>query len=71
MKRPFRTTPSVKPVADPVGRDDADLQSQIRRLTADDERPTREDRRYGETIFTRPPVALPRMLTGKRRSTRR
>jgi hypothetical protein len=71
MRNPFRTTPKAEPGADPVGRDDADTLSQIRRLTVNDERPTREDRRYGETIFTRPPVALPRMLTGKRRSTRR
>ena len=66
-----RTAPKVEPVADAVGRDDADTLSQIRRLTADDERPTREDRGYGETIFTRPPVGLPRILTGKHRSTRR
>jgi hypothetical protein len=33
----------------------------------DDERPSREDRSYGETIFTRPPVPLPRFLTGRRK----
>jgi hypothetical protein len=33
----------------------------------DDERPSREDRGLGETIFTRPPVPLPRLLTGRRR----
>ena len=33
----------------------------------DDERPSREDRGYGETIFTRPPVPLPRLLRGRRR----
>ena len=32
----------------------------------DDERPSREDRGYGETIFTRPPVPLPRLLRGRR-----
>lgn len=33
----------------------------------DDERPSREDRTYGETIFTRPTVPLPRLLRGRRR----
>jgi hypothetical protein len=47
MKNPFRTTPNVEPVADAVGSDDANTLSQIRRLTADDERPTREDREVG------------------------
>jgi hypothetical protein len=32
----------------------------------DDERPSREDRDYGQTIFTRPPVKLPKFLRGKR-----
>jgi hypothetical protein len=32
----------------------------------DDERPTREDKTYGETIFTRPPVSLPRWLRGRK-----
>jgi hypothetical protein len=42
--------------------------SGIRRVTHDeDERPTREDLRYGETIFNRAPVPLPRLLTGRRR----
>ena len=36
----------------------------------DDERPSREDRDYGHTIFTRRPVPLPRWLGGgKRKST--
>jgi hypothetical protein len=30
----------------------------------DDERPTREDRDFGSTIFTRPAVPLPRFLRG-------
>jgi hypothetical protein len=30
----------------------------------EDERPSREDRTYGETIFTRPTVPLPRILRG-------
>jgi hypothetical protein len=33
----------------------------------DDERPSREDRTYGETIFTRPPVPLPKVLRRRRR----
>jgi hypothetical protein len=32
----------------------------------DDERPSREDRDYGQTIFTRPPVKVPKFLRGKR-----
>ena len=34
----------------------------------DDERPSREDRSYGETIFNRGVVPLPRFLRGRRRS---
>ena len=33
----------------------------------DDERPSREDADYGQTIFTREPVPLPRWLRGRRR----
>ena len=33
----------------------------------DDERPRREDMSYGETIFTRPAVPLPRWLRGRKR----
>jgi hypothetical protein len=33
----------------------------------DDERPRREDMSYGQTIFTRPPVSLPRWLRGRKR----
>ena len=32
----------------------------------EDERQSREDRDYGSTIFTRPPVPLPRFLRGKK-----
>jgi hypothetical protein len=32
----------------------------------DDERPSREDMNYGQTIFTRPPVPLPRWMRGRR-----
>jgi hypothetical protein len=45
--------------------------SGVRPLAHDeDERPSREDRDYGKTIFTRPPVPLPRFLRGgkKKRS---
>jgi hypothetical protein len=40
------------------------------RFDDDDERPSREDRSYGETIFTRPVVPLPRWLRGRRRRER-
>jgi hypothetical protein len=35
----------------------------------EDERPTREDQRYGETLFNRSPVPLPRIFQrgGKRK----
>lgn len=32
----------------------------------DEERPSREDRDYGQTIFTRPTVPLPRVLRKRR-----
>ena len=32
----------------------------------DDERPSREDREFGQTIFTRPPVKVPKFLRSKR-----
>jgi hypothetical protein len=32
----------------------------------EDARPTREDRQYGQTIFTRPPVKVPKLLQGRR-----
>jgi hypothetical protein len=48
--------------------DHADKLSRIRPLAHDeDERPSREDRGYGQTIFSRPPVPLPRFLTGRRK----
>jgi hypothetical protein len=41
--------------------------SGLRALSHDeDERPSREDRSYGETIFNRAAVPLPRFLRGKR-----
>jgi hypothetical protein len=36
----------------------------------DDERPSAQDRGYGETIFTREPVPLPRVLTGRKKRKR-
>jgi len=36
----------------------------------DDERPSAQDRDYGQTIFTREPVPLPRLLTGRKRRRR-
>jgi hypothetical protein len=48
--------------------DHADKLSRIRPLAHDDdERPNREDREYGHTIFTRGVVPLPRFLRGKKR----
>ncbi len=48
--------------------DHADKLSRIRPIAHDeDERPRREDREYGQTIFTRSPVPLPRFLKGKKR----
>ncbi len=48
--------------------DHADKLSGIQPLAHDeDERPRREDRGYGQTIFTRPPARLPRFLGGRRK----
>jgi hypothetical protein len=35
----------------------------------EDERPSREDRNYGSTIFTRSPVPLPRFLRGRKKQS--
>jgi hypothetical protein len=67
MRNPLRTRPAAEPDAPAA----PDALTRIRQLAEDDERPSREDRGYGETIFTRPPVRLPRILTGKRRPGRR
>ena len=59
------TQPSVEspPQPEPEGR-----LGGVRALAHDDdERPSREDRTYGETIFTRPPVPLPKVLRRRRR----
>jgi hypothetical protein len=51
--------------------DRADKMSRIPSLAHDeDEQPSREDRDYGSTIFTRPPVPLPRFLTGRKKRER-
>ena len=61
-----RTQPDPSPAPEPPGR-----LSGVRSLGHDeDERPSREDRSYGETIFTRPPVPMPRFLRGRRRRER-
>jgi len=60
-----RTEPPVEstPQPEPEGR-----LGGVRALAHDDdERPSREDRTYGETIFTRPPVPLPKVLRRRRR----
>ena len=62
-KRPKPVTPSPPQAAGRLGG--------VRSLAHDeDERPSREDRGYGETIFTRPPVPMPRLLRGRRRRER-
>ena len=61
MKR-FRRSPPAGDVAD-----QPDKLTGVRPLHHDeDERQSREDRDYGSTIFTRPPVPLPRFLRGKK-----
>lgn len=48
--------------------DHADKLSRIRPIAHDeDERQTREDRDYGQTLFTRGIAALPPFMTGVRR----
>ena len=36
----------------------------------EDARPSREDRAYGQTIFTRPPVKVPKLLKSRRERER-
>jgi hypothetical protein len=36
----------------------------------DDEQPSREDMDYDKRLFTRPPVPLPRFLTGRKKRGR-
>jgi hypothetical protein len=68
MMRLSRRSRSESP-SRPTGHvgDVADKLSRIPPLPHDeDERPSREDRAYGSTIFTRPPVPLPRFLRGRK-----
>jgi hypothetical protein len=59
-KRPKPTEPLPQPTESRLGG--------VRALAHDeDERPSREDRTYGETIFTRGVVPLPKILRGRRR----
>ncbi|HTE59259.1 MAG TPA: hypothetical protein VK631_02855 [Solirubrobacteraceae bacterium] len=54
----------------PAG-DQTDKLAGVRPLAHDDdERPSREDRSYGSTIFNRLPVPLPRFLTGAKKRSR-
>lgn len=60
MKPPDRPTPQVP--------DHGSRLSGVRPLHLDDdERQSREDGSYGETIFSRSPVPLPRWLVGGKR----
>ena len=69
-RRP-RTDPPPGPRApDPAA--PAGRLSGVRVVSYDDDgRPSREDMSYGETIFNRGAVRLPRFLTGRRSSPRR
>jgi hypothetical protein len=59
-------TDAPKPPAKPAPQTASRL-SGIRGLPHDtDERPSREDAGYGQTIFTRGTVPLPRWLTGRK-----
>ena len=50
--------------------DPTDKLAGVRPLEHDeDEQPTREDRRFGRTIFNRPPVPLPRFMTRREEAT--
>ena len=61
MKARRHRAPETKPTGY-VG-DHADKLSRIRPIAHDDdERQTREDLRFGETLFSRTPVPLPRMF---------
>jgi hypothetical protein len=67
MKLRRRAGESAPAVTGYVG-DHADKLSRVRATPHDDdERPSREDRDYGSTIFTRPPVPLPRFLKGRKK----
>ncbi len=68
MFKPARRRTAEAPTAGLVG-DHADKLSRIPPLVVDDdERPSREDLDYGQTIFTRSPVPLPRFLSGRKKT---
>jgi hypothetical protein len=55
----------------PPAAETASRLSGIRGLPHDeDERPSRDDAGYGQTIFTREPVPLPRWLSGRKAKKR-
>ena len=65
MKRRRRPENEASPT---VVDDHADKLSGVRPTPHDDdERPRREDLDYGSTIFTRPPVPMPRFLKGRKK----
>jgi hypothetical protein len=63
LKRPGRSTETEAPAARP----DSRLGGLPVISHDDDERPSREDMTYGETIFNRSVVPLPRFLTGRKK----
>ena len=67
MKRPGRSTETEAPAVRP----DSRLGGLPVISHDDDERPSREDMTYGETIFNRSVVPLPRFLTGRKKPPRR
>jgi hypothetical protein len=63
-----RKDPVVEPPADPPA---GGLDALTGGHLGDEEaRPTREERQYGQTIFTRPPVKVPKLLRSKRERER-
>lgn len=63
MKRPDEADPA---------QDHAAKLSRVRPVTHDDEeRASAEDRTYGETIFTRPSMPVPRLLRGRGKRRKR
>jgi hypothetical protein len=65
--KPGRRASAAAPSSGLVG-DHADKLSRIQPIIHDeDERQSREDRDYGQTIFTRGVTVLPRFMTGKKR----
>ena len=65
MKKPRHRDPTDAPAAPPAPEDRF---GGMRPLAIDDdERPSREDKAYGETIFNRATVPLPGFLTGRKK----